>query len=224
MQRPLYQFATPTLLTFIGIPASGKSTIAKHLNASIANSQVFLELPEDQYPEKIKQAFENREHFGYKDIYHYFRSIHLYHLYAAQLRKYSNLSSIVDCYFDKILFSLLEKRRIDYFINSNHRDFPEILNYTSHDAQTIPKADVVVFLKITQKLHNTFLKKRNRHADMGPPIFDTQEAFLEATLEYAARENKPCIILEQEKGIKSITQKLIKQLLSKSIILPTPDQ
>src|ERR1043166_8223824 len=53
-------FLKPTVISFAGIPGSGKSTIARKLN-SILESRLYLEPEENEYPNDIKENFSRKK-------------------------------------------------------------------------------------------------------------------------------------------------------------------
>ncbi|RNA02922.1 hypothetical protein BpHYR1_020804 [Brachionus plicatilis] len=54
-----FKFKKPTILAFMGIPGSGKSTIAREISR-IINSSCYLENEEDHYPERVHKEFLNK--------------------------------------------------------------------------------------------------------------------------------------------------------------------
>lgn len=218
MSLPEYQFNVPGILAFMGIPCSGKSTIARMLAASLQKTETKFEVEEDYYPEKIKLHFTNRKLYGYYDIFCYFREQHIFNLKEAVERKVQGLSTIVDCYYEKIFSDFFKVDTSNWFIDKTHPDFKRISKITDADAIQIPNVDIFIFLKISQKFHKKLLKSRGRVADMGEKVFDSQAAFLQASQIYCKKTNTPLLLIEQEEGIEQVATNILKALLDKQLI------
>ena len=156
----MHTFLQPTLIAFMGIPGSGKSTLAKTLALSFQNTDLYLETEEVNYPTEIKEKFKQNDLLC---LYNYFRSQRIPSLLSATQKKIDGRSAIIDSYFDKLMYPMLKRKRIDSLISSKHPAYPEILDIALHDAETLPQADVLIFLNVSDNLHLQFLKARHRN-------------------------------------------------------------
>lgn len=218
MPLPEYQFNAPGILAFMGIPCSGKSTIARILAASLQKTETKFEVEEEYYPEKIKLHFTNRKLYGYYDIFCYFREQHIFNLKEAVERKAHGLSTIVDCYYEKVFFDFFRIDTSNWFIDKTHPDFTRISKIADADAMQIPNVDIFIFLKVSQKFHKKLLKSRGRVADMGEKVFDSQAAFLQASQIYCEKTSTPLLLIEQEEGIERVATSILKALLDRELI------
>lgn len=215
-----YAFNFPSMLAFMGIPGVGKTTIARKIKAFFPGINIYLEAEESEYPQEISQKFQNRDEFGYLDIYRYFRDMRTLDLASAVSQKRNGHSSIIDCYYDKLMSRILIQENIDWFINSNHVDYAKILNIARVDAIALPDPDIIIFFKISQKMHHHFMQKRERQAEVDQNVFYSQKAFLKATQEYAEEKKLKFFLIEQEEGVNASVQKVISFLLQANLIQP----
>ncbi len=205
-------FNSPLIIAFMGIPASGKSTIATEL-ANLVDAKLYLEGEETNYPDDVKEGFLNRERKGVAlKLYKYFRKIRLKHIRSAVINKQQGKSSILDCFFDKLFYDMLDSSGMDWIIDPKHADFGKIKQIAYKDKNNLPDVDVIVFLKISEDLHKTLQHSRGRKFDLDSKIFTAQEAFLDATHNYAKTQNKTLIIINQERDVYRVATKILSRL------------
>ena len=213
-----YSFVKPTFLAFMGIPGSGKSTIAKNL-ADRINSQCYLENEEDLYPNDIKLKFNDVDKDqNIVDIHYYFRNMRAEYHKQAEANKKNKLSSILDSFYSKVMLDIIKQPNTDWFINSKNRHFNKIKNISELDSSNLFDADIVIFLNVTKDLHKTFLKSRNRECEVDERIISAQSSFYNATVNYAEMKNKKLIVVQQEYNVDKIVNNIIEILKKEKII------
>jgi shikimate kinase len=211
-------FSKPTILAFMGIPGSGKSTIARHIS-SILNVECFVECEEESYPEDIKRKLKNSEKDeNILDIHYYFRNMRANYHQLAYENKKKGMSSIMDSFFSKLMNDIIQQPNTDWFINSKNKNFYKIKEVSEYDSKHLQDADVIIFLNVSKDLHKKFLEKRHRSAEVSEHIHLAQEAFLQATRNYVKEHKKKLIVVEQEFNINKKVKQIV-ELLKKEDVL-----
>lgn len=215
-------FSRPVIISFLGLPGSGKSTIAKKLHQNFP-SNLYLEKEETDYPEKVLYCFRNQD-IKNSSLYYfnYFRKQRLQGLYLAQKNKLNGQSSIIDSYYDKIFAKLFGHPGMDYLINSKHEDFPKIATIAENDYLNLPNPDFLFFFKLSNKeLYKTFLNSRKRETEVNDCIFSLQDHFIKAVIEYGEKNSVITYIIDQEFSLDSLStiQKITKCLDDHGLII-----
>ena len=206
------------IIGFMGIPCVGKTTLSKNLSQYFVDAPCFFECEEEGYPISIKLALANRDQNGYLDVYSYFRGIHTENLKKAIHRKKQGQSTIIDCYFDKLLYPLLLEKKIDWFVNSKHADYAEILSIAKKDYQHLRNIDVLIFLSAAKPIYTGLLKARDREYEVDLSIHNSQLDFLKITKDYTDKHHIPLFFIDQEWGVEKMTQKILSQLQDAGLI------
>jgi thymidylate kinase len=213
-----YSFVKPTFLAFMGIPGSGKSTIAKKLNDRL-NSHCYLEHEEDLYPDDIKLKFKNVDKDeNIVDIHYYFRNMRAEYHKQAETNKKNKKGSILDSFYSKVMLDIIKQPNTDWFINSKNRHFNKIKSVSEFDSNNLSDADIVIFLNVTKDMHKTFLKNRNRECEVDERIISAQSSFYNATVNYAKRKNKKLIVVQQENNVDKVVNNIIEILKTEKVI------
>lgn len=211
-------FIKPSIIGFMGIPASGKSTIAIEL-ANLLDAEVYLEGEENNYPNEIKKGFLNRDKEGVAlNLYKYFRDIRVKNLKLAIYNKQQGRSSILDSVYDKLFYDLLGRNGVDKLVNPNHADFAKIESIAYEDKNSLPDMDIIVFLKVSRDLYGIMQQARGRKFDVEKSIFEAQESFLAVTSKYAQEKGKILIVLDQQNDVKIVVRKLLRKLKKLKVI------
>ncbi len=202
----------PLIIGFMGLPGVGKTTLAKKISHYFVDVPCFFECEEAKYPEHIKQKFSNRDQFGYFDIYNYFRDMRSENLTKADVRKKQGQSTILDCYFDKLLYPLFKKKSIDWFVNSKHPDYARILGISKKDSECLEDIDVLIFLSANEGLYKALLKMRGRKSEVDASIHCSQADFLKISKDYAETHQIPFFVIDQELGVEKVAKKILNAL------------
>lgn len=212
-------FLKPIIIAFVGIPCSGKSTITRELSKFL-DSQFYLEPEESNYPNNIKENFSRiKEHGSALNVYKYFRNIRARNLFAAEKKKMKGISSVLDCFYDKIVVDILGNPETDCFVDSKSEDFKKILKIAKEDSLSLPHIDLLFFLRLNSKeLHDDFLQERGRKLDVSSEIYQAQEIFLKASSNYSRKNSTKFVIIEQGKSIENTIHKIILSLEKEKII------
>jgi thymidine phosphorylase len=136
-----FSFVRPTLLSFIGLPASGKSSLAAAMHSYYVDgnernkARLYLECEERDYPAYVRTCFEHYDKAGSAlRIYQYFRDQRVRALQEAYYRKMAHgESGIIDSYFDKLMYQFLKHDAMKALINDKHKDYQEIINIAKED-------------------------------------------------------------------------------------------
>ena len=107
----------------------------------------------------------------------------------------------------------------DWFINSKSQHFHKIIEISKKDSANLSDADVLIFLQVNKNVHKEFLVKRNRSSEVSENIYDSQQIFLESSIDYTKNKKKKIILIEQENNLSNIVQLVIDQLIKQDIIV-----
>ena len=223
----MFNFTSPTIIALMGVPSSGKSTIARELAKQCNGSQSYLEGEEDEYPLELKAWLLQLNRAGNVfAVYSYFRNIRMQHMIAATANKHHlGRSAIIDCYFDKLMADAFDddkREALSLFINRQHVDFPLVQKLAYQDRDEFPDADVIIFLRLSREMQQTFVSKRHRDFECDYSRMDEmQMLFLKASRKFAEKHGKKLIIIEQEDKICKVVGKILTACMTIGILKPT---
>lgn len=199
------------LITAMGLPCSGKSTICRELSQKL-NVPVFLEVEEKQW----EKAVFTRKDSGDFTMISWFRSMRVPELYQADNVRQRGGVAIVDSYYDKLLHLYLGHTCMEWLIKKEDPYFDVLKQLAQLDYNLLPDADVIIFFELTEATWKKFLQKRNRQLDNDEDLkksFALQAVLLKAAQQYAKQKGKQLIHFQQDfSSVKEATEKLIKQL------------
>ena len=186
------------LIVFVGIPGSGKSTTVKEL-ASLLSIQHFFTEPEE---EKWADAAKDWKTYGSFSMLMWFRSIRVPMLLEAQKLSENDKIVLIDTYYDKLLYYYLNKYCMRWLISPSDLYFEPLKKIAEIDKNTLPEADVMIFLEISCDDWLENLKTRGRDTDRDEDFaknFETQKFLLEAAQKYCEERGIQLIIFRQER-------------------------
>ena len=183
------------LIAFAGLPSSGKSSTASALGL-LMKAKTYLEPEESLWPDLIK----TRDRTGYFTALTWFRSARVPQLYAADELRKTNANAIVDSYYDKILAGYLGDDSFKWLIAETDAHFPAARAMAAADWATLPAADILVFLVLTEVVWLEFMSARGRSFDRSAELnrhFEAQEKMLQ-TCRLAAHEHGTRLVLVEQ--------------------------
>jgi deoxyadenosine/deoxycytidine kinase len=205
------------IIAFMGLPASGKSSIATHLS-SILDLKVFLEPEESSWPDAVLR----REISGYFTAITWFRATRVPQLYLAEQLRASGETVLLDSYYDKLLYCYLEKPGMEWLIRPKDKYFQVIKLLSDLDYQYLPNVDCIVFLKVSFDDWKYFVNKRNRGLDndeLFRKSYETQAYFLDAVHQYIEVSKADLIVHQQSITSPFVeSQKICEILLKNNIV------
>ena len=98
-----------------GIPGSGKSSVFQELKYLFQTGVLFSEPEEDDSFTPWPRAVSDREKYGYFGAISWFRSMRVPILYDAKQAAQEGKTSLVDFYYDKLLYNYLGREGLDWF-------------------------------------------------------------------------------------------------------------
>lgn len=199
------------LITFTGLPGSGKSSTARAL-AQQLHAPVFLEPEEGEWPSLVHQ----REISGAFTAMSWFRSARVPGLFAAQAASREGRIAVVDSYFDKLTTWILATPSFSWLLPDTDPYFPVARQMAQLDYDLLPNADVLVLLKLEQSIWLEFMHARGRHFDQSVELnrfFGMQQEFEQAAQKTAADHNIRLCVIEQTASSPDQTATLIRQRL-----------
>ena len=174
------------LITFAGLPGSGKSSTAQALAAQLG-AAVFLEPEEEEWPTLVHQ----RELSGVFTAMTWFRAARVPGLFAASAISRQGKIAVVDSYFDKLVSLHMEDPVFSWLIPNTDPYFQIALQMARADYDLLPNADVLVFLRMKQAIWLQFMQQRGREFDRSVELtryFGMQDHYQEAC-ETAAKDH-----------------------------------
>lgn len=183
-----------------GIPGSGKSSVIRELKYFLQASVSFFEPEEDDDFTPWPKAVSDREKYGYFGAVSWFRSMRVPILYDAKQAAQEGKTSLVDFYYDKLLYNYLGRDGLDWFFPRNDPYYPALIKLAECDYKYLPCADLIVFFSIHKELWRKHCIKRGRNMDkentFGNQCFLLQEPMLAASKKYVEDYNKKLLVFE----------------------------
>lgn len=207
------------LITAVGLPGSGKSSVMKELSGMI-DASCFCEPEEKDWADAVML----RHLCGNFTMLNWFRAVRVPQLYrASQLRSTGEIA-ITDSYYDKLLAYYIGKPGMEWLIDPSDPYFDVVANMAKLDWDELPTADVIVFFDVSYEMWKSLLTKRNRLLDLDPKFLEsyaTQELFYNACKKLAHEKRVVLIKISQEWSSPKETAEKVKAILcSKGLIEP----
>ena len=206
------------LLAFMGLPGSGKSSVAQELSR-LCNAGFFGAEPEaDSWPDAVRY----RALSGQFTAITWFRCRRVPQLYLADNCRRLGRLAIVDSYYDKLFHYYLGTPGFEWLISPTDPYFGVMKHIAEVDLEHLPNADCIVFLQVTLEIWLEFLRRRNRETDSDEELlqsYDAQNMLLSAVDKYA-RENhiRTVVQLQEASTPATVAKALRRKLLSEKII------
>jgi thymidylate kinase len=175
------------LISALGIPCCGKSTVMRHLAANLG-AQYFREPEEIKWPTAVLK----REEFGYLTAITWFRSMRVPHLFQADLARREGKVAVVDSYYDKVMHYYLGKEAMRWLIPNSDPYFLLCQELARIDEDRLPNVDLLVLFRVEESDWMKFIDTRSRDLDNNEEFrnsFAMQEYFFEAARELAKKRN-----------------------------------
>lgn len=202
-------------LAFAGLPSSGKSSTARALGR-ILKIETLLEPEETDWPELVRE----RETMGAFTALTWFRTVRVPQLFIAEQKRGKGTSIIVDSYYDVLIGDYLGKPPFDWLLPTDDPYFEAASAMVQADWERLPKADVLVFLRLDEGTWTEFMKKRDRDFDRSAQLrshFEMQDLMLEAAQRTSKEHQTKLIVIEQRAGSPEETAKQVERKLQELV-------
>lgn len=200
------------LVAFAGLPGSGKSSVAKLLAAKKGIS-VFCEPEEPDWPELI----HNRHVYGHFTGLSWFRLTRVQLLFKAAHAARRDGCSVIDSYYDVLIHHYLGKPEFHWLIKPTDPYFVAAKEVCAADYQNLPKADVIIFLRVDLESWKQMLDSRGRRLDRDDNLkaeFGMQEEIWRACLQTSVEHGSRLVEARQQWGSISETVEMVSSALS----------
>ena len=137
----------------IGIPGSGKSTIAREL-AKLMHGKCYLEPNNNDLPDFVK----HRDTYGTFSTITWFRNERVKQLMTAV--KNNDQLSVIDTYFDKLMYLCRNSKGLNWMVSKNDCYWEACAAMWKADYFALPQADIACELEITNDLWLQFIDRR----------------------------------------------------------------
>lgn len=191
------------LIAFAGLPSSGKSSTATALGRLI-NAEVHLEPEESAWPDLVK----DRAVVGAFTALTWFRTVRVPHLFKADNTKRRGKVSIIDSYYDVLVDFYLGDPSFEWLISKDDSYFSAAQSMARADWMTLPKADLLIFLRLEERVWHEFMQGRNRDYDITSKLshnFEMQAKMEQACRKAAEDHGTRLIIVDQISATPEIT-------------------
>ncbi len=185
-------------VAFAGLPSSGKSSTARALGR-ILGVETLLEPEEADWPLLIRE----RATMGAFTALTWFRTVRVPQLFIADEKRRQGASIIVDSYYDVLIRHYLGKPAFNWLMPRDDPYFDAATAMVKADWELLPKADVLVFLRLDEGTWTDFMKKRDRDFDRSAQLrshFEMQDLMLEASRRASSEHQTKLIVIEQRAG------------------------
>lgn len=183
------------IIASLGMPGAGKSSVSKELG-KLLSIPTFLEPEESQWPDAVNL----RKISGNFTALMWFRSIRVPMIYKAQQLAQNGITSILDCFYDKLFWLYMAEPGMKWLFSANDPYFEEMYQIAKKDYDMLPDADILIFYELEYDVWCKFLQLRNRDLDNDPEFansFNTQTLFKEAAERYCFMNNCKLITCAQ---------------------------
>lgn len=183
------------LIAFAGLPSSGKSSTAKAL-ARLMEVEVHLEPEESAWPDLVRE----REISGTFTALSWFRTVRVPQLFKADAARKNNQTAIIDSYYDVLIARYLGDDAFEWLVSRQDPYFPAAKAMVDADWETLPKADVIVFLNLDEATWIEFMSRRDRDFDRNAELnkhFEMQEKMLQACKAAEQAHGSSLIVVNQ---------------------------
>ncbi|KQB54486.1 hypothetical protein AQS70_21735 [Pseudomonas endophytica] len=199
------------LIAFAGLPSSGKSSTAKALGRLI-HAEVHLEPEESAWPELVKE----RATVGAFTALTWFRTVRVPQLFKADDYRKRGGISVIDSYYDVLVDCYLGDVAFEWLISKRDPYFAAAQSMARTDWLTLPKADILVFLRLDEKVWREFMSRRDRDFDRTAELckYFEMQAIMEEACRKAAKEHGTRLInVDQESATPEITARRVADVM-----------
>lgn len=205
------------LISAMGIPGSGKSSVFRLLAQLLKTNAAFFEPEEDDEFTPWPKAVSARDIYGYFGSITWFRSMRVPLLFDAARASANGEIALIDSYYDKLLYNYLGQNGLDWFYPKNDKYYSILQQLAEYDYNYLPFADLIVFFSIDRPLWDKRRIRRGRNMDheraFESQCFSLQEPMMLACEKYANDFQKQIIYFEQsDLSPDQSAQKLIQLL------------
>ena len=148
------------LIAFAGLPSAGKSSTADRLAARLGG-KAFVEPEEQRWPDLVR----DRATVGAFTALSWFRTARVPQLYRARAFSEAGGIAVIDSYYDVLIACYLGEAPFEWLLARNDPYYPVARAMVDADWDHLPKADVLVMLRLDRLLWSTFMKRRARNFD-----------------------------------------------------------
>jgi thymidylate kinase len=194
-------------IAFAGLPSSGKSSTARAL-ARLVGVNPMLEPEEPDWPSLVR----DRAITGAFTALTWFRSVRVPFLFAAADTHRSGGIAIVDSYYDVLIARYLGSPPFNWLLSPTDPYFAAAKEMVEADWQNLPKASVLVFLRLNEQVWREFVSRRDRDLDRSARItefFQMQELMEAACREAEADHATRLVIVDQRSSTPDETARAV---------------
>ncbi|MEJ5042012.1 hypothetical protein LOY33_22690 [Pseudomonas sp. B21-036] len=199
------------LIAFAGLPSSGKSSTAKALGRLI-NAEVHLEPEESAWPELVKE----RATVGAFTALTWFRTIRVPQLFKANDTRNRGAFSIIDSYYDVLVNYYLGEEPFEWLISKSDPYFPTAQKMAQTDCEELPKPDLLIFLRLDEKVWNEFMARRDRDFDRAAELskhFAMQIKMEQACRKAAEDHGTRLVVIDQTSSTPEFTARRVAEAI-----------
>jgi energy-coupling factor transporter ATP-binding protein EcfA2 len=206
----------------MGLPGSGKSALFAALRGILVeksrDATVYREPEEEFWPEAVK----NREQYGCIGALTWFRSMRVPNLFKADKDRNEGKIALVDSYYDKLVHLYFDHPGFRWLMPGNDPYRAVYKGLIAKDYDTLPNADCVVTITVTEERWTEYVNGRARELDRKSNLlgtFSTQDEFVGSGRKYCVEQGIPHIEFANcETPVVNSASRLYERLLEAGVI------
>ncbi|GAD61798.1 hypothetical protein, partial [Aquipseudomonas alcaligenes] len=174
----------------------------------LINAEVHLEPEESAWPELVRE----RATVGAFTALTWFRTVRVPQLFKANETRKSGRLSVIDSYYDILIACYLGDDSFEWLLSRDDPYFPTAHAMVQADWKNLPKADLLIFLRLDEKTWHEFMDRRDRDFDRTAELtkhFEMQAKMEQACRKAAEDHGTRLIIINQTSATPEITARKV---------------
>ena len=187
------------LLAGMGLPGSGKSAVFTALAGLLSRGGIEAKSYCEPEESEWGQAVKRRDESGYFTAMTWFRAQRVPNVYQAAADRAAGKIALVDSFYDKLIHLYFDRPGFEWLMKADDPYRSAYRTIAALDFSTLPDADCVVTLTVSEDRWTQLVHGRGRQLDQSSRLLEThhtQRAFLDACGTYCQKQGIPHVEFE----------------------------